>query len=108
MLKVYTSQYSYKGADRLDITVKSGQSCFAPTWEIVMNYKSGMITEEQYASAYLSKMRLSYQDNRIIWDKLLQKDRIVLVCFCKAKSFCHRLLLADILVKLGAEYKGEI
>jgi uncharacterized protein YeaO (DUF488 family) len=53
-------------------------------------------------------MRLSYKENRKRWDELLNQDEVVLVCFCKAGDFCHRVLLAEILVKLGAEYKGEI
>ena len=42
------------------------------------------------------------------WDKLLNQNEVVLVCFCKAWDFCHRYLLAEILVKLGCVYKGEI
>lgn len=107
-MKVFTSQYKYKGKNRFDITVKSGDKTFAPTWEMVMNYKSGKISEEEYTEQYYERMRQSYQNNRKRWDWLLDKEEIVLVCFCKKGDFCHRLLLADILVKLGAEYEGEI
>lgn len=40
-MKVFTSQYKYKGKNRFDITVKSGDKTFAPTWEMVMGYKKG-------------------------------------------------------------------
>jgi len=107
-MKVYTSQYNYNGNNRLDITVKTGSDLLAPTWNMVMGYKSGKITQDEYIDLYYSKMRLSYINNQNFWIRLLKRDEVILVCFCKAGDFCHRILLADILVKLGAEYLGEI
>lgn len=107
-MKIYTSQYNYKGKNRLDITVKTGPNWLAPTWDMVMGYKSGEITQDKYTELYYNKMRLSYTHLREYWNWLLKRNEIVLVCFCKAGDFCHRILLADILVKLGAEYLGEI
>jgi uncharacterized protein YeaO (DUF488 family) len=107
-MKVYTSQYNYNGDNRLDITVKTGWNVFAPTWDMVMNYKDGKISQEEYTKQYYDKMRISYANRRDDWNWLLRQEEVVLVCFCKAGDFCHRLLLADILVKLGAEYLGEI
>ena len=53
-------------------------------------------------------MRLSYKNNRTEWDDFMKRDSVVLVCFCKTGTFCHRYLLANIFVKLGAEYLGDI
>lgn len=108
MLKIYTSQYRYSGKNRLDITVKSGDKTFAPIWDMVSKYKKGLITEEEYTKEYYKLMRNSYKNHKDKWDQLLDQDEVVLVCFCKKGSFCHRYLLAEILVKLGAEYRGEI
>jgi uncharacterized protein YeaO (DUF488 family) len=109
MLKVYTSQYKYDGENRLDITVKTGLQMFAPTWDMVNGVKrEESYSHEKYTKEYYEKMRTSYKTHRLEWDWLLKQDRVVLVCFCKAGDFCHRLLLADILVKLGAKYIGEI
>lgn len=66
------------------------------------------MTEEKYTKEYYKLMRKSYKENRNKWDKLLNQNEVVLVCFCKAGDFCHRYLLAEILVKLGCVYKGEI
>jgi uncharacterized protein YeaO (DUF488 family) len=107
-MKVYTSQYNYKGDNRLDITVKTGWNILAPTWDMVMNYKNGNISQEEYTKQYYNKMRTSYVNRKDDWNWILKQEEVVLVCFCKAGDFCHRLLLADILVKLGAEYLGEI
>jgi hypothetical protein len=109
MLTIYTSTiYGYDGPDKLDITVKSGDSTFAPTWSMVTGYKSGLMSEEIYTELYKRMMYDSQRKNDAEWGLLLSSDRIVLCCYCKAGDFCHRTLLADMLVELGAEYKGEI
>jgi len=107
-MKVYTSSMRCGDRDRLNITVKSGVQAFAPSWDMVMGYKKGMLSEKQYEKLYLERMRRSYVANRALWDGVLAKGRVVLCCYCKAGDFCHRVLLAKIFVKLGAKYGGEI
>lgn len=97
-----------KDSRYLDITVKSGDKAFAPTWKIVMSSKQGRITDEEYTRQYTELMRQSYKVNRQRWDEVLNLDEVILACYCKADSFCHRYLLKDMLVKCGAEYVGEI
>jgi uncharacterized protein YeaO (DUF488 family) len=92
----------------LDITVKSGDKAFAPTWKMVMGSKQGRNTDEEYTRQYTELMRQSYKSNRQRWDEVLNLDEVILACYCKADSFCHRYLLKDMLVKCGAEYVGEI
>ncbi len=107
-LKVYTSQYRYGLNDRLDITV-SGGTPFAPSWAMVRDIKMGRLTEKAYTEQYLKMMRESYKNNRQMWELLLAREQITLVCFCRgAGTFCHRVLLAQILVGLGAKYLGEV
>ena len=107
-LIVYTSTYRYSGDDRLDITVKGNDNLgnfFSPTWGMVRDFKSKKLSELFYTKLYqdiLNRVNLKY------FNEILKRDRITLVCFCKPKSFCHRILLADELVKRGAIYMGEI
>ena len=111
MLNVYTSNISYSGEYRLDISVKSctdDGSIFIPTWKMVTEYKAGNITQAEYTDQYYNLMRNSYNRYKQQWDHLLCQDKVVLVCYCKSYEFCHRRLLAAILIKLGATYKGEI
>lgn len=108
MLRVYTAQYRYSGDNRLDITAKTGESIFAPSWDMVWGLKKGKITEEQYTKAYRKLMELSIQKHPEAWKHLLSRDTVVLVCFCAKGQFCHRILLAQILEELGAKYMGEI
>ena len=107
-LLVYTSQYRYSGPRRLDITAIKGSDLFRPNWEMVSAYKSGSMTEKQYEEIYHEMMQKSYKEYREGWERLLSCDWVVLVCFCRADTFCHRYLLAEYLEKCGAIYEGEI
>lgn len=107
-MKLWTAQYRYNGVDRFDITVKGKANLtFAPTWQMVNGHKNGTLADEQYIDLYTERMRWTYKNNPKTWQELLGKDEVTLVCFCAAGDFCHRLILKDILVKLGAEYQGE-
>lgn len=112
MLDVYTSQYNYKGENRLDITIKGGDPLgkyFAPTWELLMNYKNKRITKDQYTSIYYDLMRKRYLENNKPFNELLSRKKIVMVCFERPEEgFCHRYILSNILSKLGAQYRGEL
>lgn len=107
-LIVYTSQYRYSGDRRLDITAIKGSDLFRPNWEMVSAYKNGNMTEQEYEKIYHYMMQQSYKHYKDGWDRLLASDYTVLVCFCKADTFCHRYLLAEYLEKCGAKYLGEI
>ncbi len=107
-LLVYTSQYRYSGDRRLDITAGRGSDLFRPDWEQVSAFKAGNMTEKEYEKYYHEKMKHTYRKGREGWERLLKCDWVVLVCYCKAHTFCHRYLLADYLEKCGAKYEGEI
>jgi uncharacterized protein YeaO (DUF488 family) len=98
----------------LDITVKSGDKAFAPTWDMVMDYKKGVINEEGYTVRYLNLMRSSYAIRKERWIALLDSGSVTLLCYCRAGAFCHRILLVNILKTVGdalgyeVVYEGEI
>jgi uncharacterized protein YeaO (DUF488 family) len=109
-MNIYTARIGHKG---LDITVKSGDKTFAPSWNIVMDLKNGNITWEQYKEKYTQMMRKSYKQNTKRWLELINKDELTLICYCTDPNRCHRTLLADMLVKVAkrhgvtATYLGE-
>lgn len=125
---VYTCQLAKhrqipKGYYALDITVKSGDKSFAPTWELLNTYKGMLesgaiqpaIAECYYKEVYHLLMIKSFYLNRKKWMKLVkEKQPVVLMCYCKSNTFCHRHLLLKYLrrlcIKNGIpfEYKGEI
>lgn len=113
-LKIWTAQYKYSGKDRIDITVKSAiypWNVFAPTWEMVMEYKrTGGTMEAQnvYIEKYNVIINKAFELHSQQLADLLETDRtITLVCFCRPGDFCHRVLLARHFESLGAVYYGE-
>ena len=109
-LKVWTAQYRYKGSDRVDITIKSALypwDVFAPTWEMVMEYKR-FKDEKIYIKKYKAIIDKAFELHQQQLSVLLESNRtITLVCFCHPGDFCHRVLLAKHFESLGATYYGE-
>lgn len=127
-LTVHTARISYGGRDRFDVTRKSGGAIgepFAPSWRILQPMLEARKRwsekathplirggEEarlwaEYVDEYTFEMRESYRTRRGSWDELLARESVTLVCYCTDAEHCHRRLLAEILVKLGATYAGE-
>jgi uncharacterized protein YeaO (DUF488 family) len=113
-LHIYTAQIGkYKGPDAYDVTVKSGDINFAPTWDIVQALKIGEISWDTYSQRYRGLMLNSYKRNQRAWHELLEKGVLTLLCYCRPGENCHRYLLADFISKLGEKngvtviYEGE-
>ena len=102
------------GIPLYDVTVKSGDRLFAPSWSLLSKYKKGLITEEVYTELFLTEMRLSYKNNKQHWIDFCKHTDVCIACYCKSGCFCHRYLLVDMFdkvcnnVDIDFEYKGEI
>lgn len=134
-LQIRSARISYRGPDTLDITAKSGGLAghpFAPSWRILApalearriakrlrtngNHAEAERVEldawEAYAPSFTIQMRESYRHFRAEWNAMLARESVCLTCYCAAPKDgplrCHRVLLAGMLVKLGAEYLGEV
>ena len=132
-LHVWTARLSYGGPDRLDITRATADKdpgapgrFWAPSWKLVRMARYGLghaqelraagereqadriaaQTWARYQDEYRDEMLRSYREFRSEWERLLARDQITLVCFCTTRQ-CHRFLLAEYLVRLGAVYEGE-
>lgn len=114
ILEINTSTIRYAGPGRLDISRKSGDAVFAPTWDMVNGYKACLINTQEYTTEYYELMRQSYKNNFKRWMEVLSMNSVTLCCYCPPTEFCHRHLLVDILTKVASrhgvkvEYKGEI
>ena len=110
---VHTGTIRYRGNDRLDTTVKSGDRAFAPTWDMVMGLKRGRLSWQQYVEQYTALMRHSWKRHNKRWREVLSMDEVVLCCYCRDVNACHRGLLAEMLVACGKSlgvdvaYRGE-
>ncbi len=105
-MKLYTAQLNkYSGEDLVDITIKSGNKSFSPTWDMVKRFKSGELNEEDFTSLYKKLMEESIHNNHMDWLGLIQKQEATIACYCREEWFCHRYLLAEI-IKEFAEKQG--
>lgn len=119
-MELWTIQLAnYRLAKQLDIplidtTVKSGESTFAPSWDIVTGVKSGKIIEEQYTQEYTQLMRSSFVRNPSRWIEVCLMPKVAVSCYCSPGKFCHRHLLAEMFEKICTirgipfELKGEL
>ena len=84
----------------LDVTAKSSQGLgrfFAPSWELVMAYKDGLITPAAYAERYrrVYEAALASGIVRRLLEAAARHEELVLLCYCRDGMFCHTLLLRD-------------
>ena len=68
----------------------------APYWNLMMDYKAGVITSEQYTELFNEDVlgRLNALD---VWHDIraMYGDNVTLLCYEKPGDFCHRRLVAD-------------
>ena len=65
-------------------------SIFIPPWNLVRDYKEGLIDIDQYTKKYniiFNELNVHYYANLL--------SNCVLLCWCHPKKFCHRQLIAD-------------
>lgn len=97
------------GVELKDVTFKSKdmdlKRLFAPpNFNLVMDYKTGKISECEYKEAYLNKLKRSSTIYFNEWiDFLTEHNSIALACYCGKEDHCHRKLLADFLFEFGEE-----
>lgn len=82
----------------LDITAKSGIQAFAPSWENLTAYKAGLMSQSEYTSRYYDKIISSAEININSWYRFAEKDSVALACYCRAGEYCHRHLLAPLVI----------
>ena len=86
------------GIPMLDITVKSGLQAFAPTWENLRLYKSGLMSQQEYTRRYYDKVLAPCSQMSEDWRVLCENKEFALACYCRAGEYCHRHLFAVLAV----------
>lgn len=92
-----------QGKRGLDITVKSCKPWLrplAPTWDMVLQGKSGGMAQEKYTEHYLEILSRVEPD---LWTHLQRLGRehggLRFLCYCPDGAFCHTHLLIDFLLE---------
>lgn len=89
-----------RGILLIDITAKSGKKYFAPDFNVVMQYKRGEVTEEEYTAIYLKRMKQSLELHSDKWEMLKVHPEVAFACYCRRGIYCHRHLF----IKLAGKY----
>lgn len=65
----------------------------APTWEIVNDYKNGKIDERGYTERFFE---LLLETRKLKAERVIEElpENVVLLCYEKPETFCHRRLVA--------------
>lgn len=115
MLKIHTYQIakwrkvSLKNIPMIDTTVKSGVKELAPTWDMVMQHKKGILPNEEYTEAYYKILDYNYEHYPDFFKNLFLMGNVAFGCYCRNGNFCHRYLLTKWLeAKTEVAYCGEI
>lgn len=110
MIELYTIQLSninlitQDNVRLIDTTVKSGYKILAPTWDMVMDFKSGKLSWDEYTKIYNNLMVESLDNYPEMWKSLFHDNTtLALGCYCRPGRSCHRHLLKDIIV----DWKGS-
>lgn len=108
------AQWRKAPGEFIDITIKSGDERFAPSWEMLRDYKQGQLSVEEYKKLYKNKMRASWHGHKEFWLDFIKKEEVTIACYCASGEFCHRLCLRDLLQAVCEsqgvefEYMGEV
>jgi len=72
----------------------------APDANTLLDYKNGVITEQEYTEQYIKKLdvMMDYLINE--FNSICDRD-VVMLCYEKPTDFCHRHLLASWLKRHG-------
>jgi len=108
-LHVYTAQREcYHGRDRLDLTTLTSVSR-AFVCEDIIACPTTRASAQRAHERYLVFLRRSYRAQRLTWQTVLARSRLVVVCSCPpGRLTCRRYVLAEVLGKLGACLGGEL
>lgn len=111
--------FEYVGAHRLFteerfLLADEVMVSFAPSVDLLMDYKKGKMSWAQYTERYTREQREHYKTARGDFDSLLDRaedEKIVLLCYERFEGTdtrCHRMLLHDILKKVAAKEGFEV
>jgi hypothetical protein len=98
---IYTSNYARKGSDPNAYAISAGPPKWyagkqikevAPSWDIVMDYKAGVMSKDEYVEAYVGLLQLRRVNPHKLIDSL--PDNSYLLCYESPKDFCHRQVLS--------------
>lgn len=88
---------------------KDYKKLFAPpTFNLVRDFKAGKISKGMYLKRYRAHIYKTSRDYRDLWLEALDQKNLVLMCFCKNPSECHRTYLKEYMIEFARENGFEV
>lgn len=81
---------------------------FYPSEQLLKDWKTGLITEEEYKQRYKEETLDKVDWNVFQWILNQYNEDIYLLCYEKPSDFCHRHLVAEWLNEHGIECREKI
>jgi hypothetical protein len=121
MVKVWTGRIGEGGESEVNTTLISASSIIgkvlAPTKQLVFGHKHYRgdkrfskftpIDDATYRKQTISLIRARFVANKSHFHELLTRDETPLTCYCgKAKTYCHRFIIASHILPKCAVYFG--
>jgi len=108
---LYTARLGSKHVKGTPIAItRTARSVFAPSQQLLDDYKQGRCTWEEYEVRYRAEMRALYQRNPQVFHDLIDQaaeEDVTLLCYEGGDEHavkCHRRLLKQYLFKVADHY----
>lgn len=101
-MKLFTSNFALRGSHPSAVSISRRapewykgreHGLLAPTWELIMSHKRGLIDERGYTEQYLDLLCKKRDLNPSEVVEVLG-DGAIMLCYEKAGDFCHRHIVA--------------
>lgn len=84
------------------------EEIFAPSWQLLMDFKNSKIDWNVYSRRYIEEMRCKFKKNKEkFYFYAKELNQYIFICWCMLKKrqdqHCHRFLLQDLLRKCQNE-----
>jgi uncharacterized protein YeaO (DUF488 family) len=98
-MKVRLKRAQLGKAIGLDTTVKSASGwarSFCPTWNMVMQHKNGVMSDEVYIRLYRQTLDAVPRETwKALWAMGKEAGEVTLLCYCRDGKFCHTHLMIE-------------
>ena len=103
-MKVITSNNSYNGKNKINISSITGNPVFSIDVNDMEELYKTDANINKIKQKYFVKFVKSFVKFKSFWINLLSNEYIVVTCECEHNTFCHRKFFAEF---LNEEYIGE-
>ena len=69
-LHIFTADAGFEGEDCLDVSFHGGHYALTPPKQVLLDYKLGRLTEQQFEQACFDHLESSFIQYQYVWDEI--------------------------------------